>query len=67
MMVMDFMGWWHRRFPGTVLEIFMPESWSIVCTKQFFISVWWNVYTGAFLLGAELDARGLTIDCVGYP
>jgi len=66
MMVMDFMGWWHRCFSRTVLETFMPESWSY-CTKQFFIPVWWSVYTEGFLPGAKLDAHGLTIDCCRLP
>lgn len=43
----------------------MLESWSIVQTK-FFIPMWWGVCTEAFLLGAELDAGSLTINCVDY-
>jgi hypothetical protein len=65
MMVMDCMGWWRRCFSRTFLETFMPESWSIVqsnSSSRFDGSV----YTEAFLLGAELDVHGLTIDCVGY-
>lgn len=47
------------------LETLTLESWCI-CKNQFFIPVWWSVYTEAFLLSAELDAGGVTINCVGY-
>jgi hypothetical protein len=58
-----FMGWWHRCFPAPFRRL---ESWSIVqCNSS---SRFGGVsITEAFSLGAELDAHGLTIYCVGYP
>src|SRR5207248_6664064 len=53
------------RFSRTVLETFMPESWSIVQSNSS-SRFGGSVYTEAFLPGAELDVHGLTIDCIGY-
>jgi hypothetical protein len=58
---------------GLVASMFFPHLFGdfharimVYCTKQFFIPVWWSVYTEGFLPGAKLDAHGLTIDCVRY-